>query len=78
MKQKYQKLRKKCLVTYDYKKFTNDILNAKIKENELVNKSAISRFIDNSNLNNKIAPSATKAELKTKKDKIKQYKHFIV
>ena len=72
MKQKYQKLIKKCLVTYDYKKFTNDILNAKIKENELVNKSAISRFIDNSNLNNKIAPSATKAELKTKKDKIKQ------
>ena len=33
-------------VTSDYNKLTNEILNAKIKEKDLVNKFDISGFID--------------------------------
>ena len=36
----------KYLTTSDYNKFTNDILNAKIKEKELVDPSNISGFVD--------------------------------
>ena len=44
--------------THDY------ILDAKIKAKELVNKSNISGFVTTSDLNNKIAILARKAELK--------------
>ena len=50
--------------THDYIKFMNNILDAKIKAKELVNKSNISGFITTSDLNNKIAILARKAELK--------------
>ena len=36
----------KYLTTSDYNKFTNDILNAKIKEKELVDRPNISGFVD--------------------------------
>ena len=39
------------------------ILDLKIKEKELVNKSDTSGFTDNANLNKKIAILGTKAEL---------------
>ena len=42
----------------------NNILDAKIKAKELVNKSNISGFVTTSDLNNKIAILARKAELK--------------
>ena len=42
-------------ITPHYNKFTGKILNAKIKENELVDKSDSFGFIDNSDLNKKIA-----------------------
>ena len=45
------------------------ILNAKIKEKELVNKCDISGFIDNSDLHKKLATLATKVELRAKQDK---------
>ena len=53
-----------------------EILNANIKEKELVNKSDISGFIDNSNLDKKKVTLATKAELKTEKDKIVKLQAF--
>ena len=44
-------------------------LNAKIKQKELVDKSAIAGFINNADLNKKIATLAIKAELKPEQDK---------
>ena len=44
-----------------YNKFTNEIIIAKIKGKELVDKYDISRFIDNSDLGKKIATLAKKA-----------------
>ena len=53
-----------------------EILNTNIKEKELLNKSDISGFIDNSNLDKKIAALTTKAELKAEKDKIVELQAF--
>ena len=53
-----------------------EILNTNIKEKELVNKSDISGFIDNSNLDKKIAALTRKAELKAEKDKIVELQAF--
>ena len=53
-----------------------EILNTNIKEKELLNKSDISGFIDNSNLDKKIAALTTKAELKAEKDKIVKLQVF--
>ena len=53
-----------------------ETLNTNIKEKELVNKSDISGFIDNSNLDKKIAALTTKAELKAEKDKIVELQAF--
>ena len=52
------------------------MLNTNIKEKELLNKSDISGFIDNSNLDKKIAALTTKAELKAEKDKIVKLQAF--
>ena len=54
-------------ITYDYNKFTNEILETKIKEKGLVNKSRISYRIKKSDLNTKLAALATKPELKADK-----------
>ena len=48
----------KYFSTADYNKFTNE----KIKQKQLVNKSNIGVFINNSDLNKKVATLATKAE----------------
>ena len=53
-----------------------EILNTNIKEKELLNKSDISGFIDNTNLDKKIAALTTKAELKAEKDKIVKLQAF--
>ena len=53
-----------------------ELLNTNIKEKELVNKSDISGFIDNSNLDKKIAALTTKEELKAEKDKIVELQAF--
>ena len=46
----------------------SEIIDTKIKE--LVNKSNISRFINDSDLNKKIETLATKAELNAEQDKL--------
>ena len=60
----------KYSTTTNYNTFSKEILDAKIKEQVLVEKSDISGFIDNSDLNKKLATLATKAGLKTEPDKI--------
>ena len=50
----------KYFTTSDYYTFTDEILNAKINQKELVNKSDISVFINKSELDKKIGTLATK------------------
>ena len=57
-------------------KFTRNILDAKIKVKELIEKSAIAGFINNADLNKKEATLATKGELKVEKDKIIKLETF--
>ena len=52
----------------DHKKFTNEIIKNKIKK-KLLKKSEISGFIDNVDLDKKIATLAINAELKSKQVK---------
>ena len=66
----------KCLTTSDYNKFTNKVLNKKIKEGELVDKSNISRFIQNFDLGKKIVTLLKKAEFKVEQDKIEKRQAF--
>ena len=47
---------KKYFTTSSYNKFSSAILDGKIKEKELVNKSSISNHIKYSDLNTKNAP----------------------
>ena len=54
-------------------KFTNVIFNATIKEKELVNKSDVFEFIDNSDLDNKIV---AKPVLKAEQEKIVKFQAF--
>ena len=55
---------KKYFTAPDYNKFTKDILDAKIKEKELVDKSDIFNLIKIFDLNTKLATLAAKAKLK--------------
>ena len=60
----------------DYNRFTKDIVTERIKEKGLVDKSAISGFINNTDLNQKVVTLATKAELKAEKNKIIKLEAF--
>ena len=73
---KISEIEGKYMTTSDYNKFTNDLLDAKIKQKELVNKSDISNLVKNSDLNTNIAPLTTKAELKKEQDKIVKHQVF--
>lgn len=53
----------------DYSKFMRNILDAKIKEKVLIDKSAISGFVNNADLNKKVVTLATKVELKAGQNK---------
>ena len=64
----------KYFPTADYNKFTSDILDIKIKQKELVNKSDISNLVKDSDLNQKLAILETKAELKAEQNKIAKLK----
>ena len=59
----------KCITTSDYNNFTRKILDAKIKQNELVNKFDITNLVKDSDLNAKLGTLATKAESKAEKIK---------
>ena len=48
----------------------SETLDAKIKQKELVDKSAVAGFINNTDLNKKVAALAKKPELKAVKHKI--------
>ena len=59
----------KCITTFDYNNFTRKILDARIKQNELVNKFDITNLVKDSDLNAKLGTLATKAESKAEKIK---------
>ena len=54
----------------NYNKFINNILDANIKEEKLVNESDIKGFVNNSDIGNKMKTLATKTKLKIEQDKI--------
>ena len=54
----------------------SDILNAKIKQIELANKSNIFNLVWKFDLNNKLVTLATKTELKAEQDKIVKLKTY--
>ena len=55
----------------DCNKSKSQILDAKTKQNELVDKSAIAEFINNADIDKKAAKSPTKAELNQSSSTIK-------
>ena len=55
---------------------TINLLDAKTKEKELVDKSDISNLIRNSDLNKKLSTLGTKTELKAEQDKIVKLQAF--
>ena len=63
-------IKSKYFTTTDYNKFTNEKFDVKMKQKQLIYKSDTSEFLDNSDLNKKIATLETKAELKLEQDKI--------
>ena len=67
---KISEIEKKYFSTDDYNSFTSGILDAKIKQKELVIKSDTSNLVNNTNLNTKLTTLATKAELKAEQDKV--------
>ena len=67
---------KKYLTTSDYNKFAKEILDAKIKEEGLVDKSDISNLAKNSDLDTKLAARAKKADLKAEQDKTTKLQAF--
>ena len=62
--------------TADYNKFTSQTLDAKIKQEELFDKSAIAGFTNNADLNKKVETLARKAELKAEQNKITKWQAF--
>ena len=69
-------IKSKYFTTADYNRFTNEKRGLKIKHKQLVNKSDLAGFMDNSILNKKLATLETKVELKTEKDKIAKLEVF--
>ena len=76
MMQRISDVENKCITRADYNKFTKDIVANNIKNKELVDKSAIAGFINNADLDKKIAILGTKAELKAEQDKIIKLQAF--
>ena len=70
MMQKYQKLKIHVLLQADYNEFAKDIVDNSIKSKTLVDKSTISGFINNADLDKRVATLVMKAELKANHDKI--------
>ena len=57
---KISEIEEKYFTTFDYNKFTSNILDAKVKQKELVNKSNISNLVKKFDLNAKLTTLATK------------------
>ena len=58
----------KHITNSDYNKFTKEILDERIKQNELVNKSDVSNLLKDSNLNKKLGTLATESDPKAEQD----------
>ena len=69
-------IKSKYFTATDYNKFTNEKLDLKIKQKQLADKFGIAGFINNSDLNKKVATLATKAELKAEQEKIIKLQAF--
>ena len=69
----YQRSRKNISQLSDYNEFTNEILDAKIKEKRLVNRSSISNLVKNFDLKKKLKTLVTNAELITEPEKIVKF-----
>ena len=74
---KILEIEEKYFTTFDYNKFTIDILDAKINPKQLVYKSNTSNVAKNSDFNIKLQTLATKAELKSEQGKIMKLQAFI-
>ena len=70
-------IKSKYFTTGDYNKFTSQTFDAEIKQERLVDESSIAGFINNSDLDKKVAKLATKTKLKAEQNKITKYKHLI-
>ena len=66
----------KHITTADYNKFTKDIVVNSVKSKNSIDKSAITRFISNAELDRKLATLATTAKLKAEQDKIATLQAF--
>ena len=69
-------IEKKYFTTSDFNKFRKYIIDARVKEQELVNKSDISNLVKIRDLKTKFVTLATKAELKAEQDKIVKLQSF--
>ena len=63
---KILEIKEKYFITSDCNKFTSDILDVKIKQKELVNKSIISNLVKNSDLNTRLATLAKKSRIESR------------
>ena len=63
---KISEIQRKYVATPDYNKFVSYILDAKIKQKELINKFNISNLVINSGVNPKLATLAPKGESNAK------------
>ena len=68
--QKILDIESKYFTSVNYNKITSQTIDAKIKQKKLIDKSAIAIFINNVDLDKKVATLVTKTELKTEQDKI--------
>ena len=67
----------KYFTTSNYNKFTNEIIGNKVKEITLLNKSDVSGFIDNSNVNKNITTLNNKSRIKSRAKKSPSFKRLI-
>ena len=58
---KISEIENKCITTAEYNKFSKDIVANNIKSKNLVNKSAIARFINNADLDKKNSNISSKS-----------------
>ena len=70
MSAKVSDIDKNVFTTSDYGRFTNDIVDAKLKEKKQLDESNTSGFINNSNLDKNIDTLATKIKLQAEQNKI--------
>ena len=69
-------MEKKYFTTFDFNKFTNNILDSKITEQKLVNKSGLNEKIKTLATKEEIKTLATKTELKAEQDKLVKLRKY--